>query len=373
VRFFSHQEIPFTLRRPHLFSGRLEGCPLGEARGCGPLQFKLVMWSFARMLPLAEAFTRLQPGRTVHGISAVLLPYTGEGEIDWSAFEQHLLRTRRAGLDVAVNMDTGFGDLLSPRERDAVLDATRRALGAGEPFYAGAYADEDADYRHALAAIEQRGGVPVIIQCRAMHGLAAADKAAFYRRACTGCERALVFELGSMFAAHGEIWDDDTFACIIEIPNLIGAKHSSLDRGIELRRLAARDRLRPDFRVYTGNDLAIDMVAYGSDYLLGLSTFAPESFAARDRAFARADVDFLARNDALQHLGNVGFRVPVPAYKHAAAQFLHIVGALAGDGVHPSALRRPGSERILLFDCACRLGLIDDRDRVYRERVEPFL
>ena len=31
--------------------------------------------------------------------------------------------------------------------------------------------------------------------------------------------------------------------------------------------------------VLTGNDLAIDMVMYGSDYLLGLSTFAPEAFA----------------------------------------------------------------------------------------------
>jgi hypothetical protein len=30
-------------------------------------------------------------------------------------------------------------------------------------------------------------------------------------------------------------------------------------------------------------------------------------------------------------------------------------------------------DRLLLFDCACRLGLIEDRERVYRERVEPFL
>ena len=34
--------------------------------------------------------------------------------------------------------------------------------------------------------------------------------------------------------------------------------------------------VRPDFLVLTGNDLAIDMVMYGSDYLLGLSTFAPD-------------------------------------------------------------------------------------------------
>jgi dihydrodipicolinate synthase/N-acetylneuraminate lyase len=165
-----------------------------------------------------------------------------------------------------------------------------------------------------------------------------------------------------MFAAHGEIWDDETFARILDIDAIIGAKHSSLDRATELRRLAARDRLRPEFRVYTGNDLAIDMVAYGSDYLLGLSTFAPEAFAARDRAFAEGSLEFLAWNDVLQHLGNVGFRAPVPAYKHSAAIYLHLTGGLDHDTIHPLASRRedPASDRALLADCARRL----DRHRV---------
>ena len=42
-------------------------------------------------------------------------------------------------------------------------------------------------------------------------------------------------------------------------------------------------QMRPDFLVFTGNDLAIDMVMYGSDYLLGLSTFAPDLFASATR------------------------------------------------------------------------------------------
>src|SRR5262245_8972808 len=325
------------------------------------------------MVTLPDAFARLVSGRAVHAISAVLLPFTSDGTIDWAGFERHLLRTRAAGLDVAVNMDTGFGDLLSTREREAVLDCTRRVLPAGEGFYAGAFADENGSYHAALVAIGARGAVPVIVQCRAMHGLTPADKAAAYRRACTQCERALAFELAPVFAPHGEIWDDETFARIIEIPNLVGAKHSSLDRATELRRLAARDRLRPDFRVYTGNDLAIDMVAYGSDYLLGLSTFAPEVFAARDRAFARDDAEFLTRNDALQHLGNVGFRAPVPAYKHSAAQYLHITGHLNGDAIHPRAPRRPAADRMVLLDCAVRLGAVPDAAKVFAERVQPFL
>jgi hypothetical protein len=69
----------------------------------------------------------------------------------------------------------------------------------------------------------------------------------------------------------------------------------------------------------------------------------------------------------------VAFREPIPAYKHAAAQFLHIVGELGGDGVHPRAPRRPGADRLLLFDCARRLGVASDPERCFRERVAPFL
>ncbi len=327
--------------------------------------------------PLAAALARLQP-RPVHGISAVLLPYTLDGRPHWKAFERHLCRSRAAGLEVAVNMDTGFVDLLTPDERCQVLDVARAALGGDAVFYAGAFpepgaADLVASYHRAMSAIESRGGIPVVVQSAAMHGCGAAEKAALYARVVEGAERCLLFELSPVFAVHGEIWDDDTFARLLELPRVGGAKHSSLDRGIELRRLAARDRRRPDFRIYTGNDLGIDMVAYGSDYLLGLSTYAPEAFAARDRALREGDLAFLGLNDALQHLGNVGFRAPVAAYKHAAAQYLHLTGGLDSDAVHPRAPRRPGSDRVLLLDCAVRLGAVDDVERVYRERVAPYL
>lgn len=311
---------------------------------------------------LSDAFARLESGRRPHGISATLLPYTIGCDIDWRGFERHVSRTQKAGLDVAVNMDTGFGDLLSEPERESVLDATRATLGDGVPFYAGAFgtdsADPVADYHRSIAAIEQRGATPVVVQCRAMQRLDGSAKIALYTRILEGVERALAFELSPVFAPHGEIWDDETFLRILDLPALIGAKHSSLDRVKELGRLEARDRQRPDFRVYTGNDLAIDLVAYGSDYLLGLSTFAPEAFAARDRALAQGDPAFLALNDALQHLGNVAFRAPVPAYKHSAAVYLHLTGGLDAPEIHPRAPRRPPTEREILLDCAARLDML---------------
>ena len=326
---------------------------------------------------LRDAIARFGP-REVHGIAAVLLPFREDGTVDWAGFEAHLQRTRDAGLDCAVNMDTGFGDLLSPDEREAVLDAARRALGPGVRFFAGAYAtgsDEPLDaYARSIAAIEAHEASPVIVQCAAMHALDAAGKAALYAQVASATSAgALAFELSPRFAPHGEIWDSETFTRLLEIPQLRGAKHSSLDRGLELERLAVRDRQRPDWRVYTGNDLAIDMVGYGSDYLLGLATFSPQRFAERDACLAADDAGFAMRNDALQHLGNVAFRAPIPAYKHAAGLFLSMCGLLDQDAIHPRAACRPDADRVLLFDCARRLGLLADPDAAWATHVAPFV
>ena len=72
-----------------------------------------------------------------------------------------------------------------------------------------------------------------------------------------------------MFVPYGRIYDLDAYRGLLGIEACVGAKHSSLDRVPEWERLAVRDEARPDFMVLTGNDLAIDMVIYGSDYLLG--------------------------------------------------------------------------------------------------------
>jgi len=134
-------------------------------------------------------------------------------------------------------------------------------------------------------------------------------------------------------------------------------KHSSLDRMKELERLALRDEERPEFTIYTGNDLAIDMIEYGSDYLLGLATFTPERFAERDRFWETGDPAYYALSDALQHLGCVAFRPPVPAYKHSAAIFLNLIGRMPSAKAHVQNPTRPAWEPELMRECAQRLKL----------------
>lgn len=312
--------------------------------------------------PNIESLLRRQkPRRKVQGIAAALLPFESDGRVAVAAFQRHLVATQRAGLMNAVNMDTGYVNYLSDAEKRDVLRWTREALGADVPFVAGAYIEgQDGDvvalYRAHMEAIAESGGIPIVFQTARLHGKSPQEKAAAYQAICKGFPHVLAFELGKMFAPNGEIFDEDTVRRLMDIPEIKGMKHSSLDRLTELQRLALRDRHRPDFRIYTGNDLGINMIEYGSDYLLGLATFCPERFAERDRLWEGGDPAYYALSDALQYLGNVAFRAPVPAYKHSAAVFLHLTGRIPTPNPHPKNPRRPNWEEQMLADCARRLG-----------------
>jgi dihydrodipicolinate synthase/N-acetylneuraminate lyase len=312
-------------------------------------------------MQIEEVVRRQKPRRKVQGISAALLPFEADGRVAVAGFQQHLLTTQRAGLMNAVNMDTGFVNYLSDAEKGEVLGWAREALGEGVAFVAGAYIEgHDGDvvqlYRREMDRIVAHGGIPILFQTARLHGKPAQEKAVTYQAACKGYSQVLAFELGTMFAPNGEIFDEETVRLLMDIPELKGMKHSSLDRTVELGRLTLRDSHRPDFRIYTGNDLGINMIEYGSDYLLGLATFCPERFAERDRLWETGDTAYYALSDALQHLGNVAFRAPVPAYKHSAAVFLHLTGKIPSDQPHAKNPRRPAWEAEMLKDCARRLG-----------------
>ncbi|MFP3901686.1 MAG: dihydrodipicolinate synthase family protein [Acidimicrobiia bacterium] len=314
--------------------------------------------------PEATVVPPLRPGRRVTGMSAVLLPFTEAGEIDWDAFAAGVERTAAAGLVPAVNMDTGYGPSLDGATRGRVLSTTASVLGGAEPvpgwsFVGGAHVDGpggsagsagfDPDvHRAALATVAAAGGVPIVFPSAGLAALPEGDVAPAHAAMATAVDRMLGFELGRQFHPCGRIWSLDTYAAVLEVPQVVGAKHSSLRRAPEWDRLARRDAVRPGFLVLTGNDLAIDMVRWGSDYLLGLSTFAPAAFAARDALWAAGDPRVHEVDDALQALGALAFRDPVPAYRHDAAIVWHRRGWARSDRVHPaSPVRSPGEHELV--------------------------
>ena len=311
-----------------------------------------------------DPISAIRPRRRLTGISAILLPFTESGDVDFEGLSWHLGRTDEAGLMPAVNMDTGFGHLIDESTKRRVLEITRSVLGDA-PFAAGAFVTDSpgspfqADaYKRQIDAIQEFGGTPVIFQSYGLIEQSGPDIVASYEAIAAGCDRFIGFELTRELAPFGSIYDLDTYRGLMQIPQCIGAKHSSFHREPEWERLRLRDELRPDFKVFTGNDFAIDMVMYGSDYLLGLSTFAPDLFARRDAMWAAGDPAFYELNDQLQYLGFFAFRSPGPGYKHSAAQFLKLRGWIDCDRTHPQSPQRPDSDLEVLRELGRRLGVI---------------
>lgn len=306
-----------------------------------------------------SAIQRIRPGRQIEGISAVLLPFKSDYSFDLEAYTNLLERTWKAGITPAVNMDTGYSNLLTEEQRVQILDLVKEAA-AGRPFVAGCFVEDKIgdlkySYLDQIEKITTRGGTPILFQCTALKAMNDDQVVALYTELGKATPKFYAFELGEMFVPFGRIYSLETYERLLQIPSLAGAKHSSLDRGQEWARLELRDRVRPDFKVYTGNDLAIDMVIYGSDYLLGLSAFYPEAFALRDKLWAANRSEFFALNDLLQYLGFFAFRPAVPGYKHNAAQFLKLRGLLSCDFTHPKSVARPNSDVPVLADILARI------------------
>jgi dihydrodipicolinate synthase/N-acetylneuraminate lyase len=307
----------------------------------------------------SELLARLRPRRRIDAVSAVLMPMHPGGGCDVDAWEHLLERTWSAGLTPAVNMDTGFVGQLSAADRAEVL---RRAglLARGRRFVAGAFiegeaADPTALYLRQVAAARSAGAIPILFPSTPLKAMARGALLALYQRVATEAGELWAFELADAFAPFGVVYDLETFRGLLEIAEITGLKHSSLNRRLEWDRLRIRDAVRPGFRVYTGNDLAIDLVMWGSDYLLGLSAFHPEAFAARDALWEAERPEFHELNDWLQYLGMFAFRPPVPAYRHTCAQVLQLRGVIPAAETHPSSPRRPERDVEILGPIVARL------------------
>jgi len=124
---------------------------------------------------------RVRPRRAITGMSAVLLPHTAGGAVDWDGLAAHVARTAGAGLTPAVNMDTGFVQVLDEATRDRVLEV---AAANSDGFVAGAHLDDRAGdrfdlegYRRQVDRIVARGvrsalgfDMPVFGKRRFQHG-----------------------------------------------------------------------------------------------------------------------------------------------------------------------------------------------------------
>ena len=170
----------------------------------------------------------LQPRRKIVGMSAILLPFLENGEVDWDSFRGHVQRTVDAGLAPAVNMDTGYANLIDAATRETVLRITQEVVGNGE-YVAGAFVADQPEskfqidtYREQIDLIHQYSGTPIIFQS---YGLAHQSDEAIvgnYSAIAAASDRFLAFELGTMFAPFGKIYSLSVYEQLMKLPQCVG-------------------------------------------------------------------------------------------------------------------------------------------------------
>ena len=297
----------------------------------------------------------LSPHRSVTGISEVLLPFADRiGTVDWHGFEKQVEQIFDCGLFPAVNMDSGFVSLIGSDLQNEVLRRTR-AIASGQHFFAGALVNDKSGasfnleaYQRNIADIAHHNAVPILLQSYGLTQQTDEEIIDSYHRLSWSSDQYIASEIDSTLADCGKIYSSDVFREILYIGSCVGMRHASLDRKHEFERLSLRNQTRGDFKIFTGNDLSIDMVQYGSDYLLGSSAFAPDLFALRDKFWEEGNDRFYQLNDLLQQLATFGFRDPTSAYKHTAAMILKMQGVIECDATHPNSPKRPDGDRELL-------------------------
>jgi len=70
-------------------------------------------------------------------MSAILLPIRAAGGIDWEGFAAHVARTAVVGIVPAVNMDTGYVQLIDDATRHEALRIARDVVGPEGELVAG--------------------------------------------------------------------------------------------------------------------------------------------------------------------------------------------------------------------------------------------
>lgn len=301
--------------------------------------------------------------REIQGGASLVVPFDELGDPDWAGFASHIARVAKVGLTPALSMTIDDPILLRTDLQVGAIYQAEEALDGGE-FYAGVHVlDEESDwfnlgrYVRQAEVVESHGGIPIIFPS---HGLTALDDDEWLKalnELGRSLGRFMVGDVGPARLPHARLRSMDAYVALLRNQSCIGIAHQSLSREAEWDRLHRHAALRPDFRLVSLNEQAVDMAIYGSDYLLFGAAMVPAQYARRDALWAAGDRTFYELNDQLQYLAMFTSRSPFAAQAHSVLQFMALRGWINSSDPPPGVTMRPESDLEVLRDIGIRIGI----------------
>ena len=182
-------------------------------------------------------------------LTAMVTPYTAEGEVDYALARRLAASLVRAGNEgVVVTGTTGESPLLSDDEKARLWEEIKQELGDGGTVVAGAGTN---DTRHsvALAKRAEAAGADAILAVAPyyLRPPQAGIIEHFRQIAESTSTPVIVYNVPGRTGVNLTV---DTLRRLSEIPNIAGNKEANGDLHAAARVLEAR----PDFRIWSGND-----------------------------------------------------------------------------------------------------------------------
>ncbi len=182
-------------------------------------------------------------------LTAMVTPYTADGEVDYALARRLAASLVRAGNEgVVVTGTTGEAPLLSDDEKARLWEEIKQELGEGGTVVAGAGTN---DTRHsvALAKRAEAAGVDAILAVAPyyLRPPQAGIIEHFRHIAESTGAPVIVYNVPGRTGVNLTV---DTLLRLSEIPNIAGNKEANGDLHAAARVLESR----PDFRIWSGND-----------------------------------------------------------------------------------------------------------------------
>ena len=182
-------------------------------------------------------------------LTAMVTPYTAEGEVDYALARRLAASLVRAGNEgVVVTGTTGESPLLSDDEKARLWEEIKQELGDGGTVVAGAGTN---DTRHsvALAKRAEAAGADAILAVAPyyLRPPQAGIIEHFRHIAESTSTPVIVYNVPGRTGVNLTV---DTLLRLSEIPNIAGNKEANGDLHAAARVLESR----PDFRIWSGND-----------------------------------------------------------------------------------------------------------------------
>ncbi len=300
-------------------------------------------------------------------IPATVLPMTQSAQIDEAGLRRYIEHVADAGpRALAINVDTGEGPHLWPKERLKVLEVVLDEVGDRVPVIAGLGA-QFTDQAVGLARDIKATGVAglLVFPISAYQGRPLDPELPVRYHAAIGDATGLPLILFQLQPALGGVnFEPETLNRLCRVAQVAAIKEASFDPQLFVEVRDAVKSARPDCVFLTGNDNFIyESFLLGAEgALIGFGAVATrQQVELIDHALAGRHQEARAIMDRLTPLVNAIFAPPVRNYRARCKAALVMQGLLERETVRPPLLPIPTSERERIRDAMVFAGELESK------------